>query len=377
MNRCGVLIIAAVQMITICAMARAQTEPSSATALPACVPPGAAIAKAESRPPCPPQNNTPGFGIQISGRLDVLSKTEAFKTLVDDGVLVPNKPPDTEKISSALKKILASHGYPNAQVQFFFNGQLLMVSVDEGERLPLTAIHVEGSRIFPQSDLLAKVRECLAQNGMPNEYEAEKLDYCRRQLENHMRDFGYLQASVTQKAQLAAAGYVVSFTVDEGMLYRIGRLNIKGNKALTEEQIRLELPFSEGEIASSEKIGAGLFQNLKLAYGDLGFIRYTVEPVPTFRREQGIVDLDIEIEEGKQFSIRSIEFNGEMADRTVKELLVRQVGEIYSQRRFRESIDILNASGHYAPIDPDRDVEYQVYDEEAVVLVVIKLKKKP
>ena len=376
MNRCGVLIIAAVQMITICAVAGAQTEPPSATALPACIPPGAAIAKGETRASCPPQNSTPSFGIQISGRLDVLSKTEAFKTLVDDGVLVPNKPPDTEKISSALKKILASHGYPNAQVQFFFNGHLLMVSVDEGQRLPLTAIYVEGSRIFPQSDLLANVRECLAQNGMPNEYEAEKLDYCRRQLENNMRDFGYLQASVTQKAQLTAAGYVVSFTVDEGMLYRIGRLNIRGNKTLTEEQIRLELPFSEGEIASSERIAAGLFQNLKLAYGDLGFIHYTVEPVPTFKREQGIVDLDIDIEEGKQFSLRSIEFDGESVDRNVRQLLVSQVGDIYNQRRFRQSIELVNATGRYAPIDPDRDVALRVDDEEALLSVVIKLNKR-
>src|SRR4030095_6387255 len=132
------------------------------------------------------------------------------------------------------------------------------------ERLPLTAIHVEGSKIFPQSDLLAKVRECLAQNGMPNEYEAEKLDYCRRQLQNYMQNFGYLQASVTQNVQLTAVGHVVSFTVDEGTLYRIGMLNIKGNKALTEEQIRSELPFSEGEIASSDRIAAGLFHNLKL-----------------------------------------------------------------------------------------------------------------
>ena len=65
-----------------------------------------------------------------------------------------------------------------------------------------------------------------------------------------------------------------------------------------------------------------------------------------------------------------------MADRTVKELLVPQVGEIYNQRRFRESIDILNASGHYAPIDPDRAVECRTDDEAAEVSIVIKLNKR-
>jgi outer membrane protein assembly factor BamA len=375
-NRCGVLIIAAVQMITICAVARAQTEPSSATALPACIPPGAAIAKRESRPPCPPQNNTPGFGIQISGRLDVLSKTEAFKTLVDDGVLAPDKPPDTEKISSALKKVLASHGYPNAQVQFYFNGQVLTVSVDEGERLPLTAIHFEGNKIFPESDLLASIRKCLKQNGMPNEYDIDKLQYCKRQLENHIRNFGYLQASVIQKDQLTAAGYVVSFTVDEGALYRLGQLTIKGQRALTEEQIRSKLTLREGDFASADKISIWLFQDLKNDYGEMGFIQYTAEPVPTFKREQGIVDFDIEIDEGQQFSLKSIDFVGDLIDRNVKEVLVNQVGEVYNQRRFRESIAILNASGRFAPVDPDKDVEFRTDDEDALVSVVIKLNKR-
>ena len=373
-NRIALLIIATLHLFVMHGAVCAQTEPS-ATATAACVPPGSMVAKGETRPPCP-QDNTPRFGIQISGNLAVLSKTEAFKKLVDDGVLAPNKPPDTEKISSALKKILAANGYPNAEVQFFLNGQLLTISVNEGERLPLTAIHVDGSKIFPPSDLLANIRECLARNGMPNEYDVDKVDYCKRHLENHMRDLGYLQASVTQNAQLTATGYVVSFTADEGTLYRIGRLNIKGNKALTEEQIRSEFMLNEGDIVSGEKISAWLFQNLKLVYGDLGFIQYTVEPVPTFKREQGIVDFDIQIEEGKQFSIKSIEFVGDLPDTNAKELLLKQVGEIYNQRRFRESIAILNASGRFAPVDPDRDVEFRIDDEEPLVLLTIKLKKR-
>ena len=375
MKHFAVLIVAAVQVMTIHAVTYAQSESSSTVATAPCIPQGAAIAKGESRPPCATQSNPGGFSLQISGRLDVLSKTEALKTLVDDGVLVAGQPPDTEKISSALKKILASHGYPNAQVEFSFFGRIVTMSVDVGERLPLTAINVDGSKIFPQSDLLAIIRECLAQNGMPNEYDVDKLQYCERHLANHMRNFGYMQASVNQNAQLTAAGYVVSFTVDEGTLYRIGRLNIKGHKALTEEQIRSELILNEGDIASADKISAWLFHNLKYVYGDLGFIHYTAEPVPTFKPEQGIVDFDIEIDEGKQFSIKSIEFIGDSTDRNIKDLL-RQVGEIYNQRRFRESIETLNASGRFAPIDPDRDIKFRTDEEDALISIVIKLNKR-
>ena len=374
MKHFAVLIIAAVQVMTLHAVTYAQSESSLTVATAPCIPQGAIVAKGESRTPCPPTQTDTGFGIQISGRLDVLSKTEAIKTLVDDGVLVAGQPPDIEKISSALKKILASHGYPNAQVEFSFIGRIVSMSVDVGERLPLTAIHVEGNKIFLQPDLLANIRECLARNGMPNEYDVEKLEYCQRHLANHMRNLGYLQASVSQKAQLTAAGYVVSFTVDEGTLYRLGRLNIKGYKALTEEQIRSELILAEGDIVSGEKISAWLFHNLKYVYGDLGFIQYTAEPVPTFKPEQGIVDFDIEIEEGKQFSIKSIEFIGDSTDRNVKDLL-RQVGEIYNQRRFRESIENLNASGRFAPIDPAH-VEFRTDDEEALISIVIKLNKR-
>jgi len=65
-----------------------------------------------------------------------------------------------------------------------------------------------------------------------------------------------------------------------------------------------------------------------------------------------------------------------LPDTNAKELLLKQVGEIYNQRRFRESIAILNASGRFAPVDPDRDVEFRIDDEEPLVLLTIKLKKR-
>src|SRR4030095_14691827 len=97
MKHFAVLIIAAVQVMTIHAVTFAQSESSPTVATDACIPQGAAIAKGESRPPCPPTQTNTGFGFQISGRLDVLSKTEAIKTLVDDGVLVAGPPPTHAK----------------------------------------------------------------------------------------------------------------------------------------------------------------------------------------------------------------------------------------------------------------------------------------
>ena len=72
---------------------------------------------------------------------------------------------------------------------------------------------------------------------------------------------------------------------------------------------------NKGDVANGEKIGKALFENLKKYYGQQGFIEYTAEPTPSFKDnpqkpDEGIVDFVITIEEGKQFSLRRLEFIG-------------------------------------------------------------------
>ena len=81
-----------------------------------------------------------------------------------------------------------------------------------------------------------------------------------------------------------------------------------------------------------------MFENLKKFYGQQGFIEYTAEPVPTFKDNpqnpnEGIVDFVVTIEEGKQFTLRRLEFVGNTFTRDNvlrREVLINE-GDIYNQ----------------------------------------------
>ena len=70
----------------------------------------------------------------------------------------------------------------------------------------------------------------------------------------------------------------------------------------------------DGDIFSREKIAKGL-ENLRKAYGEAGYINFTSVPDTKFDDEKKIVDLVIDVDEGKQFYVRRIEFQGNTTTR--------------------------------------------------------------
>ena len=216
-----------------------------------------------------------------------------------------------------------------------------------------------------------------------------------------MRSKGYLQARHGEPA-LKESGHAgqVSFlplpflsSVDEGLrvtvpiiegkLYRIGEMKIEGNSIFSEDQIRAVIGLNKGDIANGEKIGKALFENLKKYYGAQGFIEYTAEPNPTFKDNpqnpnEGIVDFVVTIEEGKQFTLRRLEFIGNTFTRDNvlrREVLINE-GDIYNQITWEYSVIKLNQLGYFDPIDKDKDADFRTNEEEATVDINLKVTER-
>jgi outer membrane protein assembly factor BamA len=139
------------------------------------------------------------------------------------------------------------------------------------------------------------------------------------------------------------------------------------------------LGLPEGGIANGELIGKALYQDLKKYYGNQGFVEYTAEVSPTFKGNpqkgnEGIVDLRVTIDEGKQFKIHSIKFSGNnLPQKVLFELLLIREGEVYNQELYEKSIEKLNDSGLFDPIDKDRDVDFVTDEAKGLVDLLIKV----
>ena len=126
----------------------------------------------------------------------------------------------------------------------------------------------------------------------------------------------------------------------------------------------------KGEIADGKRLQDAVYDDLKKVYGAQGFVQYNAEFEPTFKDNptnpnEGIVDITINIDEGKQFTLRRLEFTGNTftRDRVMRREFLINEGDIYNQNYLDISVARLNQTQYFDPIDKDQDVEIRT-DEE-------------
>src|SRR5215212_6649531 len=311
-----------------------------------------------------------------------------------------------------IKELLAAGGHPNATVEerteeVSATSLAITFDVHEGDRVRVVDIQFEGNTVFSDGALRSAMKY-VKEAGLITRFKGadildrEKLDVDLRFVDNYMRSKGYLQARHGEPRVESVGprrtgfpilplpflssvdeGLRVTVPIVEGKVYRLGEFKVEGNSIFSETQVRAVIGLNKGDIADGEKVSKGLFENLKKFYGQQGFIEYTAEPVPTFKDNpanpnEGIVDFIVTIEEGKQFTLRRLEFVGNTFTRDNvlrREVLINE-GDIYDDAYWEYSVVKLNQLGYFNPIDKDKDVDRRTNDEEATVDLSLKVSER-
>ena len=311
-----------------------------------------------------------------------------------------------------IKELLSAAGHPNATIEerteeVSATSLAITFDVDEGDRVRVVEIQFEGNTVFSDGALRGAMR-LVKEAGLITRFKGsdildrEKLEVDLRFVQNYMRSKGYLQArygeprieSIGRRRtgfpilplpflSSVDEGLRVTVPIVEGKVYRLGEFKVEGNSIFSEAQIRSVIGLNKGDVADGEKVSKGLFENLKKFYGQQGFIEYTAEPVPTFKDNpqnpnEGIVDFTVTIEEGKQFTLRRLEFVGNTFTRDNvlrREVLINE-GDIYNDAYWEYSVVKLNQLGYFNPIDKDKDVDRRTNDEEATVDLALKVSER-
>ena len=151
----------------------------------------------------------------------------------------------------------------------------------------------------------------------------------------YLQDKGYFKATVKALTRQlpdrqGTHQFVITFDIDGGPQYRLGHITFKNNHAVTNAKaLRNLFPIKDGDIFGREAIMKGLEQ-LRYAYGQLGYINFTPVPGATFDDEKKLGFLEIDVDEGKQFRVSSINIVG--ADAQVLNDLALMPGQIYNVR---------------------------------------------
>src|SRR5438067_5012916 len=326
-----------------------------------------------------------------------------------ESILDPVKVKTAERV---IKEALAAKGHPNAVVSGVVESvsatsSAITFVVNEGARVRVAEIRFEGSKVFKSGNLRSRMKY-VKEAGLITRFreqdilDRQKLDYDLHLVDTYMKSKGYLQARhgeprieglgkrrtgfpILPLPFISSVDDTLRITVPiiDGKLYRVGEVKIEGNSIFSENVIKAFIGLQKGQVANGELLSKGLFENLKKAYGTQGFIQYTADINPTFKDnpqkpDEGIADFVITIDEGKQFTLRRLEFTGNTFTRDNvlrREVLINE-GDIYNQNYFEFSITRLNQLGYFNPIDKDKDADFRTNEEEGLVDVTVKVSEK-
>lgn len=315
-----------------------------------------------------------------------------------------------------LRELLASRGYANATVKIeeeevSATSIAVTFDVDQGLLSRIVEIDFEGNENFKDSELRGAM-QYVQETGLISRFKSQDILDMRRlqadlqlNVRTYMWSKGYFQARIGEPVVEGLGVKRTSFIpfivlplplisskdetlkitvpVTEGKIFRVGELKVEGNSIYSEEQILGAVGLKKGEIADGKRLQDAVYEDLKKVYGDQGFVNYNAEFEPNFRDNpdnpnEGIVDITIVIEEGKQFSLRRLEFTGNTftRDRVLRREFLLNEGDIYNQRALEISLARINQTQYFDPIDKDQDVETRTDEEQGDVDLVVKVKEK-
>ncbi len=325
-------------------------------------------------------------------------------------------PVKARNASRVLREMLAAKGFPNAKVEIkeeeiSATSIGVTFNIDQGYRSRIIQIDFTGNEHFKNSELrnalvLVKETGIVSRVKGMDILDVRKLDYdLQKNVRGYMWSKGYFQARIGEPQVvglgLKKTGFpliknfpipLVSSTDDtlkiivpvtEGKVYRVGELKVEGNSIFSEQQILAGVGLKKGEIANGKRLQDALYEDLKKIYGAQGFVNYEAEPETEIRDNptnpnEGIVDITIKIDEGKQFTLRRLEFTGNTftRDKVMRREFLLNEGDIYNQQFVDYSVTRLNQTQYFDPIDKDQDVEMRTDEEKGDVDLIVKVKEK-
>jgi outer membrane protein insertion porin family len=348
-------------------------------------------------------------GLSSVSTSDVLDRFKERKV----GLSVESQydPTRIKKAEVAIKDLLAEHGRQFATIRSEVRAIPpaavgINFVVKEGPKVKVGRIKFQGNRNINSRTLRAAMKN-LKPIGIPHSiflenifaktYDATKLEEDTERVRSEYQNRGYFKVLVQDpKTEIHDTGHTgvhipllqkgpgkavdITMPIEEGDKYRLASITFKNNKALANSKaLRTLFPIKDGDIFSREKIGKGL-ENLRKAYGEYGYINFTSVPDTRFDDEKKLIYLDVDVDEGKQFYVRRIEFQGNTTtrDKVIRREIALEEGQVYNSRLWEFSLLRLNQLGYFEQLKPDdpNATDRKLDEKEGYVDLTLKVKEK-
>jgi len=347
-------------------------------------------------------------GMKSMSKSDILDRfKERHVNLTPESQFDPGK---VQRAKNTLQELEAEHGHQYATVtpqirQVPPGGVDINFSIDEGPKLKVGNIIIQGNTVFSHREVVRAMKN-LKPMGLPHSilfeslfartFDSTKLDEDGERIRQFYQSKGYFTARVINHSEKVYDVYGrglkipllnekrpgkhvdVTMVVAEGNLYTLRHFNFIGMKLFRTPDLIMRQVFrmNEGAPFSTEKLQKGLDELRKL-YGNFGYIDFVGSPDPEPVSEKQ-VDLNIDIDEGHQFFVRRIDFQGNTTtrDKVIRREMLVNEGDLYSKQLWDTSVLRLNQLGYFDPLK-EEDAATMTRDTKTnTVDLLVKVKER-
>jgi outer membrane protein assembly factor BamA len=270
---------------------------------------------------------------------------------------IPNAGEMSERLTDDLKNILESMNV-TATVKVFprmpqYGGELMGFSYSvEGVKIPVVSVEFPGAspEIAPILQKAAADSTLLGSNYSEMKLRSiAGLDFAAQY---HMR--GYLKVAFGDPAaelhDRTSGSVAVTLPVQQGMQYKLAGIQWAGNKAFSQDELIKTLKSEPGrpldQVKMEEEVGG-----ISRVYGTRGYMDARLDPQYNFNDDSQTVAVVIQVREGEQYHLGTVEFHGLSENATAS---LRQQWKLHPGDTYDSSYPSLFLSGISRQFDLSR-----------------------
>lgn len=270
-------------------------------------------------------------GWSVRGVEKLTVRSVRGKVKLDEGR--PYSPAVARQALAAIDSLYRKQGYYRSRAEVRVlpqeEGSVRVVfDIDEGRRVAISQVRVEGNAAFPDDQLVGKMK-----TGAEGFWWFQRGEYDEAELERDLRERlpgfyasrGYIDFRVMRDTLIVneeTGKGVLQLEVSEGEPYAVGTFEILGNRRFSTDQLQTYYPFGIQRGSGFLGLGGGAIlgvfdearwsdatQQVQTLYGNNGYLYAEVRPVMTRRTDTDgskKVDLRWQIIEGDPATIRKV-----------------------------------------------------------------------
>ena len=303
---------------------------------------------------------------KVEERLRELGITIRLDSFVDQAT--------EKKVANVIREMMVEKGFQEAKVEPYYEPLpggpktvALKFKITEGPKIKISNVDFVGNKVYSDGKLRGKMKTNKGGGFWifpgSSVYQEDKFEEDAEMVVAFYRENGYLQINVGEPtlkpirdSKDGTQRYMtLEIPVTEGLRYKVNKFEFAGNDKVPGDVMRPLFKMRTGDYYNEKRIREG-FQKVQEIYGAGGHFEMT--PYPEFVPEGDQVNVTIRINEGKQYFINRITFQGNTTtrDSVIRRELRLYENSVYNTEALKYSVKRLNQLGYFKPLEDQKNI---------------------